>query len=194
MNTLKVALFLVGTSIGAGFITGAELVRFFSDGYLPALFLSCLLYFCGCSFFLSLGRKYGGYGGAMRALFGRGAPVAETVFLAIAFVPCAGMLAGLDALLPDVPPTFGSCAMKVARRRAEPPEEARGTIARSVLYMAASYPAYRLNDRDRKLFEAWNAAYPPDAWECRRAERIRRVQGNANDFAVEACRRAGIEP
>ena len=35
------------------------------------------------------------------------------------------------ALLPDVPPTFGSCAMKVARRRAEPPEEARGTIARS---------------------------------------------------------------
>ena len=42
------------------------------------------------------------------------------------------------ALLPDVPPTFGSCAMKVARRRAEPPEEARGTIARSVLYMAAS--------------------------------------------------------
>lgn len=98
------------------------------------------------------------------------------------------------ALLPDVPPTFGSCAMKVARRRAEPPEEARGTIARSVLYMAASYPAYRLNDRDRKLFEAWNAAYPPDAWECRRAERIRRVQGNANDFAVEACRRAGFAP
>ena len=64
----------------------------------------------------------------------------------------------------------------------------------AALYMAASYPAYRLNDRDRKLFEAWNAAYPPDAWECRRAERIRRVQGNANDFAVEACRRAGFAP
>lgn len=109
MNTLKVTLFLVGTSIGAGFITGAELVRFFSDGYLPALFLSCLLYFCGCSFFLSLGRKYGGYGGAMRALFGAGAPVAEGMLLLIAFVPCAGMLAALDALIPSARP-FASLA------------------------------------------------------------------------------------
>ena len=104
MNTIRTALFLIGTSIGAGFITGAELVRFFSEGYLPALLLSCLCYFGACAFFLSLGKKYGGYPGAMRALFGRGAPVAETVFLAIAFVPCAGMLAGLDALLPDVQP------------------------------------------------------------------------------------------
>lgn len=104
MNTLKTALVLIGTTIGAGFITGAELLRFFQEGYLGALFLSCLLYFFVCVFFLRLGRKYGGYEGALRALFRSAAPAAKAAVLCAAFVPCAGMLAGLDALLPSVRP------------------------------------------------------------------------------------------
>ena len=102
-------LFLVGTTVGAGFLTGAELVRFFSASYLPALALSCIVYFLTCSFSLRLGRKYNGFSGAMKALVPRGNTVAVSLLLAVCFVPCAGMLAGLDALLPTAFP-IGSIA------------------------------------------------------------------------------------
>ncbi|MGN1077052.1 MAG: hypothetical protein ACI4ST_00915, partial [Candidatus Gallimonas sp.] len=65
----------------------------------PVLFSSAL-YFCMCLLFLSEGRKHGGYRGALSALFGRRAGVAETVAALFSFIPCAGMLAGLDAILP----------------------------------------------------------------------------------------------
>ena len=32
--------------------------------------------------------------------------------------------------------------------------------------------------------------YPVDAWECLRAKRIERIQGNENPFVKEACRKA----
>lgn len=96
------------------------------------------------------------------------------------------------ALLPDVPVTFGSCPMKVSGNRAEPPEYTRGAIARTTLYMAESYPKYRISNQQRQLMEAWNRMYKPDAWECERASRIARIQGNENHFVTEACRAAGI--
>ena len=37
---------------------------------------------------------------------------------------------------PDVPSAFGSCPMKISGNKVEPPERARGQIARSSLYMA----------------------------------------------------------
>lgn len=95
-------------------------------------------------------------------------------------------------MLPGVGNTFGTCAMKVADRRAEPPEYARGTIARTVLYMAGEYPRYRLSDQQRRLMEAWNKMHPVDEWECLRAERIRRIQGAPNPVVEEACRAAGF--
>ena len=110
MGIIRTAFFLVGTTIGAGFLTGAELVRFFpGSGYLPAFAFSCVLFGVANAFFLCLGKKYGGCAGAMRALFGRAARPVMCLLLAVAFVPCSGMLAGLDALFPDVRP-FASIA------------------------------------------------------------------------------------
>ena len=40
--------------------------------------------------------------------------------------------------------------------------------------------------------EAWNRMYKPDEWECLRAKRIERIQGNENHFVTDACRAAGI--
>lgn len=40
-------------------------------------------------------------------------------------------------MLPDVPPTFGTCAVRIARRKVEPPDAAKGTVARALLYMAS---------------------------------------------------------
>lgn len=92
-----------------------------------------------------------------------------------------------------VPATFGSCSMKIDGRRAEPPEAARGTIARTVLYMADVYRGvYRLSNQDRRLMEAWDRRYPADAWECTRARRIEAIQGNPNERVKEACRQAGL--
>lgn len=92
-----------------------------------------------------------------------------------------------------VPATFGSCSMKIDGRRAEPPEAARGTIARTVLYMADVYRGvYRLSNQDRRLMEAWDRRYPVDAWECTRARRIEAIQGNPNERVKEACRQAGL--
>ena len=61
MGILEGALFIVGGAIGAGFISGAELVRFFhtQNFFLPVL-LSCLLFFAQCALFLSLGKRHGG--------------------------------------------------------------------------------------------------------------------------------------
>lgn len=56
--------------------------------------------------------------------------------------------------LPDVPPAFGSCAMKIARRHAEPPDRAKGIVARAALYMQASYPRYRLSRQQEQLFQS----------------------------------------
>lgn len=105
MGTIRAALFIVGTTVGAGFLTGAELMRFFgSGGYLFALLLSCTLYFVNGVLFITLGRRYGGCQGAMCALFGRAGKAIYYLLLAVSFFPCAGMIAGLDALLPTYAP------------------------------------------------------------------------------------------
>ncbi len=104
MGILRTAFFLVGTTIGAGFLTGAELVRFFGGGGGMAYLVSCAAWCAQTAFFLYLGKKYGGFAGAMRALFGRAADVLSCALLAALFVPCAGMLAGLDALFPALSP------------------------------------------------------------------------------------------
>ena len=105
MGIFKTTFFIVGTSIGAGFLSGAELVRFFRvKSVLPALVLSFLLFFALTSLFLLLGKRHGGYTKTMGELFGRGGKWMRTVISLLSFVPCAGMLAGLDALAPKFSP------------------------------------------------------------------------------------------
>lgn len=97
------------------------------------------------------------------------------------------------AMLPEAEPSFGRCAMKVAKNRAEPPERARGQIARTYFYMADAYSSsYSMSLRQRKLMRAWNSRYPVDSWECARAGRIEKLQGNENIFVKQACLEAGL--
>ena len=95
------------------------------------------------------------------------------------------------AMLPGVPNTFGTCAMKIDGRRAEPPEYTRGAIARMSLYMEDAYSVYKMSGAQRKLMQAWDKMHPVDQWECLRAKRIEAVQGNENKFVSEPCRRKG---
>ena len=94
--------------------------------------------------------------------------------------------------LASTPPTFGACEAKVDGNRFEPPARAKGQVARAALYMADSYPQYRLSRQQEQLFSAWNRMYPVDQWECTRAKRIERLQGNENRFVKTPCQQAGL--
>ncbi|MDE6676153.1 MAG: hypothetical protein K2K12_00370, partial [Clostridia bacterium] len=103
MGILRGAMFIIGTSIGAGFLSGAELVRFFhTEHFFYPVMLSAFFFFLVSTFYLHLGKKYGGFAGALNALFGRGAKAIKIIISLSSFIPCAGMLAGLDALLPSL--------------------------------------------------------------------------------------------
>lgn len=84
--------------------------------------------------------------------------------------------------------SFGSCPAKIEDKRFEPPDRAKGIVARASMYMDDSYPLFRLSDQQKKLFLAWDSMYPPDEWECERNLKIMRIQGNDNPFVTRRCR------
>lgn len=96
------------------------------------------------------------------------------------------------AMLPGAPSAFGSCAVKIEGNKVEPPEQARGTIARSTKYMAWAYPRFQLSRQQEQLMDAWDALHPVDQWECIRARRIEAVQGNENPLVKKQCQEAGL--
>ena len=94
----------------------------------------------------------------------------------------------------NIPPTFGSCDMKICGNKVEPPEHARGVIARTYKYMDASYPNYKMSHQQKNLMDAWDEQYPVDEWECIRASRIETIQGNENLFVKTMCIQKGLWP
>ena len=94
--------------------------------------------------------------------------------------------------LPGVPPAFGTCPAKVSGNRFEPPQNSKGELARAALYMDNAYESYRLSRQQKQLFEAWSKQDPVDEWECTRAKRIERIQGNENPFVKKLCIHEGL--
>lgn len=92
------------------------------------------------------------------------------------------------SMLPQAKPSFGSCALKIDNRKVEPPEAARGVIARTYLYMEQRYKRYKMSKQQRKLMQVWNKQYPVSEWECERAMRIHNIQGYANNFVDSQCK------
>ena len=87
------------------------------------------------------------------------------------------------------PTQYGKCEMVVdfKGRKAQPPKQSRGQIARAYMYMADQYNI-RLAPQQRKLYEAWDRMYPVTDFDCRRNELIKKVQGNDNKFITAACK------
>jgi deoxyribonuclease-1 len=82
---------------------------------------------------------------------------------------------------------FGSCDMKIQSRKAEPPKGSRGRIARSYLYMDATYKRYNMSKSQTQLMKTWDKMYPVSDWECKRTKRIERIQGNSNNIMSKRC-------
>jgi deoxyribonuclease-1 len=87
----------------------------------------------------------------------------------------------------DTKSGFGSCDMKIGNRKAEPPIEARGRIARTYLYMDSTYKRYSMSKSQKQLMNAWDRMYPVSAWECERAKRIESIQMNSNSIMIDKC-------
>jgi len=90
-------------------------------------------------------------------------------------------------MLPQEKNDFGSCAMKIDNRKAEPPANARGRIARTYLYMDESYGRYSMSKQQRQLMTAWDKTYPVNQWECDRAKKITSIQHNENNTVKSRC-------
>lgn len=95
-------------------------------------------------------------------------------------------------MLPSEKNDFGSCAMKIDSRKAEPPEAARGRIARTYLYMEGAYKRYSMSKPQRQLMNAWDKMYSVDAWECARAKKITSLQKSVNDVVKSRCNAANM--
>lgn len=49
-----------------------------------------------------------------------------------------------------------------------------------------------MSRQQAQLMDAWDKMYQVDAWECTRAKRIEKLQGNENPFVKGPCRDDGL--
>lgn len=78
---------------------------------------------------------------------------------------------------------YGQCPFKVdfQSRVAEPPDSAKGLVARVHFYMADRY-GLNLSQQQERLLIGWDRAFRPSIWEIERDRRIAGVMGHGNPF------------
>jgi len=67
------------------------------------------------------------------------------------------------------------------KKLAEPPDRAKGIVARANLFMADKYKI-EFSKEQRDLFNTWNKKFPPDAWELKWAEKVASTVGYKNPY------------
>ncbi|MFV0575687.1 MAG: endonuclease [Vibrio sp.] len=82
---------------------------------------------------------------------------------------------------------FGTCDFHVENKKAQPPESARGLIARSYLYFDATYKTFSLSKQQKQLFNAWDKQYPVSDFECKKAKIVESYQHNVNTILQSRC-------
>ncbi|OZG70688.1 endonuclease I [Hahella sp. CCB-MM4] len=89
----------------------------------------------------------------------------------------AGKFEELDASVP-----ISECNIRRVFGVIDPPDDVKGDIARSLLYMHVTYdlPLYG----DLNQLKRWNRIDPPSPAEIERNNQIREIQGNDNPFIV----------
>ena len=81
---------------------------------------------------------------------------------------------------------YGACDIEVDRRSGlvEVPDDRRGDVARTYLYMFETYgpEALPLSMQELKQFRTWHEADPPSPWELQRAAKIQAIQGTPHPY------------
>lgn len=89
-------------------------------------------------------------------------------------------------MLETKPHQYGTCSMVVdfKQRMAMPPENIRGMVARTYLYMRDRYKL-RLSDKETKLYSAWHKQYPVNQYERWRNHRTTCAMGWSNTYVED---------
>ena len=87
------------------------------------------------------------------------------------------------SMLEGEPRKYGQCDFEVnfKGKKAEPPPNVRGDIARTYFYMSKQY-GLSLSKQQKQLFNSWDKTDPVDDWEKLRNKLIQTIQGNGNSF------------
>lgn len=84
---------------------------------------------------------------------------------------------------------FGGCQVKLADRKFEPQDAAKGIVARTYFNFENRYPGHGIvSEKNRKLFEAWNQLHPITELECRRWKNFESKNKYTHLFA-SACKK-----
>jgi deoxyribonuclease-1 len=88
---------------------------------------------------------------------------------------------------------YYGCHMTINKylRRAEPPDDTKGLIARAYLFMAEHY-SISMSKSQRQLFNAWNRQYAPTLWERQWAKEIALIEGYDNEFITHWSTKRGL--
>lgn len=85
---------------------------------------------------------------------------------------------------------FGMCPIIIKDRKVVPPNHTKGIIARTYLYMDATYDKYRLKYNKKELFKSWSKQYPVTPYECARTKLIEKNQKNQNKIVKKLCKKS----
>ncbi|EKF74611.1 endonuclease I [Alcanivorax hongdengensis A-11-3] len=82
--------------------------------------------------------------------------------------------------LPDSENSDADCGYKLSFQSFEPPDHAKGNVARAMLYMYDHYDLPLIGTL--QMYQQWNRLDPVDDAERQRNARIKTIQGNSNPF------------
>ncbi|MCZ8498091.1 endonuclease [Vibrio lentus] len=81
----------------------------------------------------------------------------------------------------------GEMQVNFKQRKVMPPDRAKGSIARTYLYMSQEY-GFKLSKQQTNLMMAWNKQFLSISGNVLVMERIYAIQGNHNPFVFPACK------
>ena len=98
-QSIKTTFTIIGSVIGAGFISGKELVRFYGgQAFVPFLAWTGILFFAYLLFLLRVGKRFNGFNGYLEAKLKTWEKIVRGIFLVCSFISVVAMLAGINAL------------------------------------------------------------------------------------------------
>lgn len=88
--------------------------------------------------------------------------------------------------------SFGGCEAKIADRKFEPMDQAKGIVARVYMYFDQAYPGRGIiSGKNRKLFAAWDAQHPVTKRECVITHKDFEIQHRPNPIIAQRCKGQG---
>ncbi len=91
-------------------------------------------------------------------------------------------------IIPGEKRVYGACDMEIEHKKAEPPPDIRGDIARVYFYMDDAYPGLGIVNADnREMLKKWDKDDPVDWAECLRAAMVEKYQKNRNEIVYKRC-------